>query len=411
MKKIRNDMIKKLQLKFIAIIMGILTVVIVLIFGAVNVFMYSVGESQSVDMMKETAIKDGLKIKPNIEERFPNLPPPVNSFNPSHIFSVKLDSENKIIDIFSDFKTEYSSSDVEKLVSEVLEKESRTGVIGNFRYLSMEKVYGKIIVFMDRSFEIVNRYNLLQISLIIGVCSFLAIFAVSVVLSRWAVKPVKYAFERQKQFISDAGHELKTPLTVISTNADVLERAIGKNKWLLFIKSEASRMSKLVNDLIYLAKLDDDRSNAPMIEFDLSEAVMSVVLPFESVVFESGKKLSVQVREGLNLTGDEARIKQLVAILMDNAIKYTEPGGEIEIVLENCNGKAELSVMNTCMGVDENQRERIFERFYQVDASRSEETGGHGLGLAIAKSIVKLHKGKIHAESKKGEWVKFVVVI
>ena len=218
--------------------MGILTVVIVLIFWAVNIFMYSVGESQSLQMMREIAGKDGMRIKQNINERFPEPPPP-DIFNPSHIFSVKVDNEGKITDIFSDFKTEYSVSEVEKLVAEVLESNNSAGMAGSFRYLKAEKPYGKIIVFMDRSYELINRYNLMQISLIIGICSLLAIFAVSVVLSRWAVKPVKFSFERQKQFISDAGHELKTPLTVINTNADVLEREIGKNKWLSFIKSES----------------------------------------------------------------------------------------------------------------------------------------------------------------------------
>jgi len=409
-RRTENDVIKKLQVKFIMIIMGILTVVLLLIFIAINLFMYSLDESQSVRTMSEIARKDGIRIRPKIDDgTFPLPPPPDDSMNPSHIFSVKLDLNYDIMEVFSDFKTEYSDEEVSTLVSEVLKKDNETGVVGNFRYFSMGKDYGKIIVFMDRSLEIINRYNLFQTTLIIEICSLVIIFIISVVLSRWALKPVKYAFERQKQFISDAGHELKTPLTVINTNSDVLERQIGKNKWLTFIKSESSRMSKLVNDLIYLAKLDDERAKVEFCEFNLSEAAMSVLLPFESVIFESGRKLNTDVEDDLVMTGDESRIKQLFAILIDNAVKYTSNEGEINVSLKNINGRNEICVLNTCQGISDDEKGKIFERFYQIDTARTGESGGYGLGLSIAKSIVKIHRGKIHVDSKKGEWVKFTV--
>ena len=232
-------------------------------------------------------------------------------------------------------------------------------------------------------------------------------FFASILLARWAIKPVENTLEEQRRFISDASHELKTPLTVINTNADVLKSEIGENKWLGYIQSEAARMSKLVGDLLELSRMNHGGGLYEKKRFSLSGAVLGAVLPFESVVFEAHKNLDTDIEDNIFYTGDENRIKQLVVILLDNAIKNTFDGGTITVTLAGSEVKPRISVRNEGEGIDEKDIPHIFERFYRCDDSRTRGTGGFGLGLAIARDIVTQHGGRLTVVSKKGQWTEF----
>lgn len=403
-------MIKKLRRKFIIIIMSILFVVFALILGTINIITYKSGEHQNRTIMTVIAENDGrlpMINKPGMP--FIQMSPSPSNYNLS--VSVKLDSNNEILDIISFNDSDKNTKDLTELLNKVLKKSSDFGYVSSFYYLMKEKDYGKIIVLMDRSIEDNLSQRLFFTSLSIGGASLIVLFFVSLFLSRLIVKPVEESFNKQKQFISDASHELKTPLSVISVNVDVLENEIGSNKWLTYIKSESVRMSGLVNQLLSIARMDDTKRTLNITKFNLSEAIYQILLPFESTAFEQHKTYSYDIEDSIQYLGELESIKQMAAILIDNAIKNTDPNGIIHVTLKNQASKIHFEVYNTGKGIDPSEKEKIFERFYCSDYSRSRESGGYGLGLAIAKSILEAHHGKISVQSKKEEWAKFIVIL
>lgn len=281
----------------------------------------------------------------------------------------------------------------------------------NFSYCTKKKSNGTLMVLTDRTSEINIMNKLKRTTFFIGMVSVILLSAAAYFLSGLIVKPIKDTFEKQKQFISDASHELKTPLTVISTNADVLSGEIGDNKWLNYIHDQINRMNVLVNDLLDLSRLENKTSNFIKTEFDLSQAVTNAALPFECQAFESNKNFVLNIDDGITVMGSEQHIKQMAGIFIDNALKYSKDGGTVRVSLSKDDGKAVLSVYNTGAGVKDSEKNRLFERFYRSDESRNRTTGGYGLGLAIAKSIIDKHKFKITVENEEGKSICFVVAM
>ena len=407
-------MIRRLRIKFIAIIMTMLTVLLLVIFCTLNYMMVKSGRSQSYERMERVAESDGGAAGEAIVSPF-GYRGGFHIFTPTPrdagIYYVKLTRDGLISEMFVPYEDFISRDGVTKLVSEVLEAGKERGKLGNQLYIVREKDYGSIIVFSDEQAEDVIMQRLIRVSLIIGAASLVVMFFVSILLSRWAIKPVETTLEDQRRFISDASHELKTPLTVINTNADVLKSEIGENKWLGYIQSEAERMSKLVGDLLYLSRMDHDDRLYERKRFSLSGAVLGAVLPFESVAFEAHKNLDTDIEENIFYNGDESKLKQLVVILLDNAIKNTFDGGTITVTLSGGESKPKISVRNEGEGIDEEDIPHIFERFYRCDGSRARGTGGFGLGLAIAHDIVEQHGGKLTVVSKKGQWTEFTAAL
>lgn len=404
-------MIRELQIKFVVIIMVIMTIVLLCIFGLINVSMIQSGERQSIGIMREIARNEGA-ISYNRNPRDPSLSFEKNRLPmPQTFFTVKLNYNNEILGIISSKNLNLTDEEIVTLVNTVFKNEKNLGKQENFHYLVEPKPYGSIVVFLDNSIEMNMIYRLFWISVGIGFISLVIIFFVAIYLSSWAIKPVKKAFNAQKQFVADASHELKTPLATIATNVDVLSNEMGQNKWLDYIQMEVQRMNVLVNNLLYLAKADSVENIYQRNEFDLSNAMMSACLPFESVAYENTKNLLLDIPEHAYYTGDENRIKQVVAILVDNAIKNSNENGQIKVSLIQHNGKRIITVYNTGDGIDEKEKEKIFIRFYREDSSRVRKTGGYGLGLSIAKTIIDAHKGKITMEGEKGKWISFIVTL
>jgi len=230
------------------------------------------------------------------------------------------------------------------------------------------------------------------------------IFLISRFFANRSIQPIKEAFDKQKQFIADASHELKTPLTVINTNVDVLlsnkdDLIHNQSKWLYYIKSEAERMNKLTSDLLYLAQVDYSDVKMIFSDFNLSEAVEHIILTMEGVVFENNIALHYDIEPNLIVSGNIEQLKQVILIFLDNAIKYTDKKGKINLVLNKAHNKINLSVTNTGKGIPEEHISKIFNRFYRTDKSRARDSGGYGLGLSIAKAIVEQHNGKISVKS------------
>lgn len=407
-------MIRKLQNKFILINMLLITIVLVVTFIAVFASTQQRLINESMSVLQRTVMeRDHNEPFPN-EMRGPERNP---GFMPIPTFIVNLNADNKIMNAHG---TLFDLSDQEALqaiVQTCLTSKKDTGVIAgaSLRYLKQNNANGMNIAFVDRSMEINTLNSLIKTSILVGLGSLLAFFFISLFLARWALRPVQKTWEQQKQFVADASHELKTPLTVILANAGIVlshkqETIAEQAKWIEYIQTEAKRMTTLVDNLLFLAKTDEAKSTVFLSPVNLSDMVWGCVLPFESVAFEQGKNLASEVSADVYISGDESKLKQLLAILLDNACKYTNEQGTITVKLwKNTDHKVKLSVSNTDGYIPPDQIAHIFERFYRVDKSRAREQGGYGLGLSIAQRIIEMHNARISVHSSADTGTTFTV--
>jgi signal transduction histidine kinase len=331
-------------------------------------------------------------------------------------FGITIDAEGNIIDSSNSFDMDATFKENAK--NAVLSKNIDKGTINlednDWAYLKIPQGNKYKIVFLDITFQLMNLRQLIYIFLAVSSIMLVLIFFVSKFFANRSIVPIKEAFDKQKQFIGDASHELKTPLAVINTNVDVLlsnkEDSISdQSKWLYYIKSETERMNKLTNDLLYLAQVDYSEAKMIFSEFNLSEAVENIILTMEAVIFEKDLSFEYYIEPSLKTLGNAEQIKQLTMILLDNAIKYTNPKGTINLSLTKHNNTLLLVVKNSGEGISEEHIDKIFDRFYRTDKSRARKSGGYGLGLAIAKAIVEQHKGKICVKSTLNESTTFTV--
>lgn len=410
-------MIKKLQYKIIAVILGTLLLVFAAVLLVLNLSVYQTSANRSDEFMQAVVDNDGFMFPqrdspgpgPGRFEREPFSNPQM--MRAGRFFYAKVSQNGEMIEFNLVMMFDFSEDDALDYVKSALNSNRNKGNIDSFSYLTAEKPYGQIVVFAERSIEnlLLEQLNKTSLWAAIIVCLILA--GLAVFLARWMVAPVQESFDKQRRFISDASHELKTPLTIISANVDVLQNEIGENQRIEHIKAQSQRMSGLVHDLLTLAKADEEQENIIRSEFNLSGAILNTALEFESRAFEEGKQYSFDIAENILYTGDEKQIKQLAGILIDNAIHYSDDNGQIAVSLNADGNHIRLSVFNTGIGVSNEEQEKIFERFYRVDESRSRETGGYGIGLSIAKAIVEAYRGKISVSGEYGKWVRFDVVL
>lgn len=305
----------------------------------------------------------------------------------------------------------YTKEDAVIILSEIEKQNKTDGYYENLQYYSGTDSHGKITVLSDRTSDKQLLKKLLFVSIGVFFLMEIIVLFLAMFLTKRAMMPMQVSFEKQRQFISDAGHELKTPLTIISANADILSDEIGKNKWLDYIKTQTERMRILVSELMDLAKLGVLDESPSFQKFNLSSAIENMALPFESQAFEMNRKYEISIMPDLEYTGNPEQIKRMTGIFLDNAFKYSNEGGEIKLNLKEEGNKKILSIYNTGKGIKKGEEAKIFERFYRSDTSRARETGGYGLGLSIASTIAESHKIKIQVESVENEWIQFTLII
>ena len=327
--------------------------------------------------------------EPDFNHRFEDSP----MFKLSTFYTVALSCDGKVLEIKNESPTIHSDDDLVDLAEKIVDSGKSKGTEKNLSFYAIDKSGYILVTFMDNTVVNENAITLFRYTLIFGGCALVVFFFLSRFLAEKIVNPLEEGYKKQKQFISDAGHELKTPVSIVSANAELLERELGENQWLKNIQYENERMGVLISQLLDLARTENVTSQMECI--DLSHLVSGEVLPFESVAFEKGLELKTDILDNIKVTGNSTQLKQLVSILLDNAIKHTNEKGAVFCKLTKENSFAKLSVINKGDEIPEEHREKLFERFYRVDDARNSESNHYGLGLAIAKAIVESHKGKI----------------
>ena len=411
------NMIKKTQYKFIAITLCALSLVLALILGVLNICVYAAIIFNGRENIEHIKDRRGFIYS---EEEFGDYP-----VNPDFDFENMAEPGNKVAYMYirinnkgaaspfitTNMSDTYSADDIYYIADILRQSGVNKGIYRSLMYEVVDDGLYTVVIVIDVSADLALMQSVFRISVVTVICSLVFVFIFSYYLSKWAIQPVKTAFENQRRFISDASHELKTPLTVISANADVLESEIGENKWLENIKSQSEVMSSLVYDLLDLAKMDETKEQLVFSEFDLSNVVLSKSLEFECTAFESGKTFEQNITENIRYKGNEDSIRHLVSILIDNAIKHSDENGIVRVALTKAGNKNIFQVYNTGNGIKNSEKDKIFNRFYRSDESRSKVTGGYGLGLSIAKSIVDAHKGTISVDGEENKWISFTVVL
>ncbi len=400
-------MIKKLRRKIVFIITLLLTIAIAIIMLLINILSQNQETQQIRQLLESITASDGRTMK-NI-----SAAPGENSSSPMlFTFYIKTDWFGQVQEIAHNAEANIDASVLTDYAQRVIDTGRDFGYYGSYAYMISDKQYGKMICLTDASAAQQHNRNLALTTIFTGAGSVLLFFGLAEALSFWLVRPVKETFDKQKLFISNASHELKTPIAVISANADVLEAEIGENKWLSYIKDDSVRMGELVNELLTLARLDDKTDiSSSKTDFSLSDAVLQTALPFESRMFEMGKKYDVDVQPDIIYNGDESAVKHIVSILIDNAVKYSDEKGEIRVKLYTRQNRKIIEVFNTGKGIPPDKLEKVFERFYREDEARNSSSGGYGLGLSIAQEIAIKHGGTLTASGEYGKWVTFTAVL
>lgn len=391
-------MTKKLRYKFIAIIMGITTMMLCIIMFLIYFFTKMNLENNSINMMQNIASHPFLLRPPNELQDDMRLP----------YFTLQLGMQGELVATGGGYYDLSDEAFLKDLINATFSTGEQTGIIEeyNLRFFRTSSAISHVLVYADRSSELAVLNNLLRNCILVGLVCFLAFFLVSFLLAKWVVRPVDRAWTQQRQFIADASHELKTPLTVIMTNAELLQNpdydAESHATFSSSILIMSRQMRDLVEQMLELARTDSTPSDTVFSPVDFSQLVLDAILPFEPVFFEKGLALQTEISGDILVNGISGRLRQLLDILLDNAQKYSREQGTTWVTLEK-RGKKHclLSVADEGETIPVKDLKNLFKRFYRADQART-RTGSFGLGLSIAEAIVNSHKGRIWAESQNG---------
>lgn len=418
-------MFKQSRRKIVAAIMSILVVIWLMALGAIYLFSYHEVTEQNREMLQEHISQYRLNISYLLEENnsgktneIPHFPDMSSQKNPyfreipafklSTFYSVALSYDGTVLEIRNHDAGVYTDEQLEELALQLLEGTKNSGIEENLLFSIVDKGGYILVGFMDNTIMQEGMMTLFRYTLMIGAIVIVALYFVARYLAKKIVEPLEENYQKQRQFVSDAGHELKTPVAIVNTNAELLYREIGENPWLANIQYESERMGKLIRQLLELARTENIKPEMEKIDF--GHLVKGEVLPFESMAFEHHLMLHFEVAEKIYTYGNSTQLKQLTAILTDNAIRHGIGGKEVLFVVSKEKNMAKLSVINEGREIPEDEREKIFERFYRMDDVRNSKENHYGIGLAIAKAIVSSHKGKIKVLCYQGK-VEFQVYL
>lgn len=427
-------MIGRLRKRFIRIAMLSVALVMLLLSVAVNVSNYlsvNADIDSLLSMLSEQGERFGEQFQPDggrRAERPEGEMRPGNEpdwfderggkrFNSETPFSTRyfvlcFDEEGKLLSSDLTHIAAVTENEVSEYLTAAVSHGAGSAYYGGYKYLVTKTDNESYkAVFLDCYTQQRSARMVMLLTFSADVICLVLVYVLVVLFSKRAIDPVVRSARQQKQFITDASHELKTPLTVMTTSLKVLEMEVGHSKWIDKAQAQTEKMTELVNSLVTLSRMDEEEPPITLADFDLSAAVGETVDSFRDSAEAEGHPINADITEALSYHGDEASLRQLVSILMDNALKYALPGSGIEISLKKEHREIILRQSNLCEELDESELEKLFDRFYRADPSRSSEKKGFGVGLSIARGIAEAHKGSIRADCPEKGKIEFTVAL
>ena len=410
-------MIRRIKKKYITAIMIFVVIVISLIIAIINITNFVsvddranirldfIIETQGLEPPKNTDDSDETEAdKAEDDDKTDNGIITEETPFDLRYFTVPFDSRKIIVGADVRRVAAVSHEEAVTLARRAYNKGISIGYMGDYKYRSISYDDGsELYVFLDASRELNAFRSFCTSSIIVSVCGIAVIFILLIILSNTILGPIIESYEKQRRFITDAGHELKTPLAIIEANTDVLELEYGEDEWTSSIKNQTHRLARLTENLVYLSKMEEADFVKKFETFDMSSSVMQVAESWRIVAESKGKKIDYSIKDDIMIKGSENDIMQLTSILLDNAVKYSDKEGNINLTLTDTALGIELSVKNTVEEIEQGNLPKLFDRFYRRESSRNSKMGGSGIGLSSAKSIVQNHKGKISARSDDGK--------
>lgn len=334
----------------------------------------------------------------------------------TRFFVVKISSDGNVIESSRDYIASVDEEKAAEYAEIAMKRGSERGYIREYRFRKIQNPNAQaedrtVIIFLNASRERMYMRLLLVLTIAVSMVSLAIVFILVTILSGRAIRPIASNIKQQKQFITDASHELKTPLTSISTSLDVLSMEHGEDEWIDNIRKQTGRMSKLVSELVTLSRLDEDQPLPNKEQFSLSNAAWEIVEVYKPQAKGKGKNFTADIADNISMLGEKGAIQQMLSVLLDNAIRYSDEQGDIRFTLGKKKGKTVFEVFNTCQYDTPPDTDRLFDRFYRPDSSRSTETGGTGVGLAIAKAVALSHGGTIKADCPDGKTMTITIVM
>ncbi len=391
-------MIQKLRIKFVVLSTTLLFIILAVIMVIVDLINYRAVVTYSDTMIDILADNRGA---------FPGTDK-FDDLGKDHHFSKELPYETRYFTVCLDTEGDVVYANTGKIAAVDTEtaisyaktvwagKES--GFLDDYRYAVRSDKTGSLIIFLDCGRKLDDFYSFMWTNIWINLAGFAVVFVLIVILSKRIMRPFAENYEKQKLFITDAGHELKTPLTIIDADVDILETEFaGENEWLQDIQQQTKRLTDMTNALVYLSRMEETDNHLQMVDFPISDVVAEAAQSFQTLAMTWDRTLELKIQPMLSFYGDAKAFHQLTSILLDNAVKYSGEKGQILLSLYRKGNVLRLEVQNTSAPIPPEQLTHLFDRFYRTDKSRNTETGGFGIGLSIAKAIVTAHKGTIKA--------------
>ena len=398
-------MFSKSRKKIILSIMGSIIILFAVTLSVILLASFREIRQKNLDMLEryveDYSIDNKEKNRNNKDLELEKKPNKNSDYQLSTFYSVAISNNGSVLAVDNGNKELYNNDKLTQIAKSILDEKKHSGRISNLSYVVRDKNGYTLVAFMDNTVSEAGLRTMLRYVLIVGFTSIIGMFLLSLPLSKRIIKPLEENNRKQKQFISDASHELKTPVAIIGTNTELLSREIGNNEWLENIKYENERMGILIKQLLDLSHAEDVIVSMENINF--SRIILGEILAFESFAFEKEKEFIIDIDENVYLTGNQIQLKQLVSIILDNAIRHSS-GKNININLKSKNNTIELNFINDSYEIPQEKLNHIFDRFYRVDEVRNSEDLHYGIGLSIAKAIVEKHDGNIEVLTKNGKF-------
>lgn len=429
-------MIQKIRKRFIIIAMASMLAVLIVLMAGINIANYVNINHSANERLNLISAYDGKMPEFRDKLPIPNQAPGERDFPPmenrqfdlnrndyktlsqetpfnTRFFTVCVSSDGSILESSMDYIASISKSEAETLTQNLFLAGKTDGFYEDYKYTSISSQTSQgtatMYIFLNCHQELHTFRQFLFASIGISIAGLLIVFLLVVFFSKRMIRPIEESYRKQKRFITDASHELKTPLTIIDANTEIIEMENGEDEWTKSIRNQVSRLTDLTNKMVMLSRMDEENKEIDYTSFSISDAVVETIDPFVAVAKSKKLQLDINIEENLLYSGDEGQIRQMVSLLVDNAIKYSK--GQIRITLKQNGRNRQLLIWNTCEETSVGKKDEFFERFYRADSSRNSQTGGHGIGLSIVYAIVMAHHGKITAKSEDGHSILISILL